>query len=179
MDKKQLQQSKLLSLVLRHAPEKIGLQLDENGWANTDDLLACLKRHHHDLSMEKLVEIVATNPKQRFAFNADQTKIRANQGHSIGVDLGLSPQKPPAVLYHGTALKYLDSIREQGLLKQQRDHVHLSADTATAEKVGQRHGKPIILTIDAEKMHEAGFVFYCADNGVWLTDAVPMAFIMA
>ncbi|CAA7386313.1 RNA 2'-phosphotransferase [Chryseobacterium fistulae] len=174
-EKKKL--SKFLSLILRHQPELINLTLDENGWADIEDLK--LKSSHNKMyfTLEELDEVVETNNKKRFIFNEDKTKIRANQGHSIDIDLGLKPQKPPEFLYHGTALHNIDSILEKGIEKRSRQHVHLSLDKETATKVGMRHGKPIILTIRTSKMFEDGVLFYLSENGVWLTDYVNVQYI--
>lgn len=169
--------SKFLSLVLRHKPQQIGLQLDAHGWADVDELITRCNAHHIALNFELLEEIVVTNDKQRFAFNADLTKIRANQGHSIAVDLALQLVQPPEKLYHGTVAEFIEAIKANGLQKMSRQHVHLSSDEATAVKVGSRRGKPVILTVDAGAMHEAGFLFYLSENGVWLTDHVPATFI--
>ncbi|WP_397364656.1 RNA 2'-phosphotransferase [Olleya sp. R77988] len=170
--------SKFLSLILRHNPGKIGLDLDKNGWANVDDLLNKSQKKHRHITMEILELVVETNDKNRFAFNADKTKIRANQGHSLKtIDLQLKPVTPPAFLYHGTVAKFMEAIQKEGLKKQNRQHVHLSVDTETAIKVGSRRGKPIILSIRALDMYKEGFPFYLSENKVWLTDAVPSAFI--
>lgn len=170
--------SKFLSLILRHKPETIGLQLDENGWANVDELIAKTKEHGRLLDFELLEELVLTNDKKRFAFNEDHTKIRANQGHSLNVDLALQETMPPEKLYHGTVEKFITAIKKEGLQKMDRQHVHLSHETATAQKVGSRKGKPVILGILAAEMHKAGFLFYLSDNGVWLCDRVPPEFIL-
>lgn len=171
-------QSKFLSLILRHEPDKIGLTLDEAGWASVPELLAQLEAHGRGMSKEELEHVVAINDKQRFSFNEDKTRIRANQGHSLKtLDLGLQPVEPPEILYHGTAARFLDSILQTGLEKRSRQHVHLSADTETAHKVGIRHGKPIIFQVAAGQMHRSGFVFFCADNGVWLTDHVSVTYL--
>ena len=178
MDSKQIiKRSKLLSLVLRHRPEKLGLTLDSGGWVDVDTLLKACKQRNIQLSRAMLDIVVRDNNKQRFSYSEDGLRIRANQGHSIEVDLGLSPTTPPTILYHGTAHFNVSSIQEQGLLKQNRQYVHLSADTETALNVGQRHGRPVLFTVQAEKMHEAGYAFYISDNGVWLTDTVPPAFL--
>ncbi|MDI9868980.1 RNA 2'-phosphotransferase [Flectobacillus roseus] len=169
--------SKLLSKILRHQPDLIGIQLDENGWVEVSTLLQNLEKYQTQISFEQLKEVVDTNSKKRFSFNDDFSKIRANQGHSIEVDLALQTQIPPDILYHGTVEKNLDSIFEKGLSKMNRHHVHLSADTETAQKVGMRHGKPIILTIESKKMYDQGYVFYLSENQVWLTDNVPSEFI--
>lgn len=174
-DKKRI--SKFLSLILRHDPDKIGLELDEQGWANVKDLIDKCKKHRYHFSMEDLIEIVETNDKQRYSFNEKRNKIRANQGHSIDIDLALSPVEPPEFLYHGTATRFLSSIMEQGIIKISRQHVHLSKDKETAAKVGSRHGKVIVLTIMTGKMHQDGILFYQSDNGVWLTDFVDLKYI--
>jgi len=168
--------SKFLSLVLRHAPEKIGLQLDPQGWVPIDELLS-KAAPHLPLTMELLHEVVRTSDKQRFAISEDGTRIRANQGHSVPVELGLAPQAPPEQLYHGTATRFLDSIREQGLLRGDRHHVHLSAAAETAVMVGARHGQPVVLIVNAGDMNRAGHVFFRSDNGVWLVEHVPPSFL--
>jgi len=178
MNQKQLKQvGKFISLILRHEPQKIGLQLDSAGWASVNQLLVGLKSKNFEISLAQLQELVASNDKQRYSFNDDQTQIRANQGHSLKLDLQLEAREPPAVLYHGTATRFLDAIREQGLLKGNRHHVHLSTNEDTARQVGSRHGQPIILKIASKDMHESGHLFYCSENMVWLTDHVPVAFI--
>jgi putative RNA 2'-phosphotransferase len=169
------QHSKLLSLVLRHQPEAIGITLDENGWANVDELLA--KTKERGLTLELLQRVVAENDKKRFSFSDDGTRIRANQGHSLEVDLQLEPMTPPEVLYHGTATRFLDSIFAQGLIPGNRQHVHLSDNIATARQVGIRHGKPAILKVDASAMMKRGHKFFRSANGVWLTAAVPVEFL--
>ena len=169
--------SKLLSLVLRHSPETIGISLDENGWVATEELLDKLAAHNEPVTIAELKEVVSTNSKQRFAFNTDHTRIRANQGHSVQVELGLVAAVPPEYLYHGTVDKFLDAIRAGGLQKMSRQHVHLSADTETATKVALRRGKPVILTVNSGDMHRAGRLFYLSENGVWLTDEVQVDFI--
>ncbi|MEM8486775.1 MAG: RNA 2'-phosphotransferase [Bacteroidota bacterium] len=172
--------SKFLSRVLRHKPKLIGITLDDAGWIGVDELLRAMEAAGKPLSLEDLKAVVRTNDKQRFAFNEDETKIRANQGHSIKtIDLGLTPQAPPAILYHGTVAKYLESIKRQGLQKRSRQHVHLSPDIETATRVGSRRGTPILLEIDAAHMHADGYAFYLSANGVWLTDHVPPQFISA
>ena len=169
--------SKFLSLVLRHRPEKIGLRLDEQGWAEVNPLIEKLNAHGLMVTRRILEEVVATNPKKRFSFNEDQTKIRANQGHSIQIDHGFTAVEPPEILFHGTAQKFLKSILTTGIQKRNRHHVHLSADLPTATNVGQRHGKVVILQVRALEMHKAGAEFYLSENGVWLTDEVPVDFI--
>lgn len=172
--------SKLLSLVLRHKPETIGVSLDKNGWLAVDDLLTSLEASGNPISLALLKEVVDTNEKQRFIFSDDGLKIRANQGHSItSVDMAFTATVPPDVLYHGTVAKYLESIEENGLQKMSRQHVHLSETTDTANIVGKRRGNPVILKVNAGEMHRAGFEFYLSANGVWLTDYVPAKFIMA
>ena len=169
--------SKFLSLVLRHKPETIGLSLDANGWADIDTLVTLTQSRSNRLTRELIEEVVVRNDKQRFVISDDGRRIRANQGHSIVVNLDLQPQQPPNVLYHGTATRFLDSIKAQGLQKRQRQHVHLSADLDTASKVGVRHGKLVILKIEAEKMLAEGYTFYLSANEVWLTDYVPPQYI--
>lgn len=169
--------SKFLSLVLRHQPEVIGLVLDENGWANTQELLQQLAKNSRKISLETLQLVVANNDKKRFIFSEDGQKIRANQGHSIEIDLGYKAVEPPTILFHGTATRFLDSIKEKGLVKGNRHHVHLSENLETATKVGSRHGKVVVIEVDAKKMHDAGLEFFVSDNGVWLTDHIPTAFL--
>lgn len=178
MDDKQIKNiSKFLSLILRHSPETIGLQLDENGWADVTELITKAAAHRQVFDMATLEMVVAGNDKQRFAFNEDHTRIRANQGHSINVELNLVAQEPPEVLYHGTVAKFLQNIQQEGLLKMSRQHVHLSKERATAEKVGSRRGVPVILTVRSGQMFRDGISFYLSENGVWLTDAVPARYI--
>lgn len=169
--------SKFLSYILRHHPELINLNLDENGWANVDELIIKSTNDSQGFTFEELDEIVETNDKKRFIFNEDKTRIRANQGHSIDINLALIPQQPPEFLYHGTAQSNIDSILEKGIEKRNRQHVHLSQDIETATKVGMRHGKPIILTINTEKMFDDGIEFYLSENNVWLTDFVDIKYI--
>ena len=176
-DDKKKKIGKFISLVLRHSPETIGLKLDENGWADVKELIEKSKTKKYFFSFDDLVEIVETNDKKRYSFNDKKTKIRANQGHSIDVDLNLQPIEPPAYLYHGTATRFVGSIRKEGILKGSRQHVHLSKDKETATKVGIRHGKPEVLTIRSGKMYEDGVLFYQSDNGVWLTDYVDPKYI--
>lgn len=171
--------SKRLSLVLRHDPGRIGLTLDPEGWAAVDDLLACLERAGWSTSLDQLRRVVAENDKQRFRFSDDGLRIRANQGHSIQVELGLQPVEPPEFLFHGTATRFIDTILQEGLQKRSRQHVHLSIDVETATTVGTRHGKPVVLTIRAQEMRAAGHQFYLSDNQVWLTEHVPAGFIDA
>ncbi|MCD8008668.1 MAG: RNA 2'-phosphotransferase [Clostridiales bacterium] len=168
--------SKYLSLILRHKPEVIGITLDEHGWAEVDELIAGVSRTR-PLTMETLEQIVREDEKQRYSFNEDKTLIRANQGHSIPVDVELEEVEPPKLLYHGTGHRFTASIDAQGLLRQSRLYVHLSADYATAKKVGQRHGKPVVYRVRSGKMHADGFQFYRSVNGVWLTKAVPARYL--
>lgn len=178
MNEKQKKEiGKFLSLILRHSPETIQITLDENGWADTATLISHCGQHGKIVTQQDLEEIVLTNDKQRYAFNEDRTKIRANQGHSIDVDLALTTAVPPETLYHGTVSKFLDAIRQEGLRKMSRQHVHLSKDRTTAEKVGSRRGAPVILTIQSGAMHRDGIIFYLSENGVWLTDEVPAKYI--
>lgn len=172
--------SKFLSLVLRHKPETIGITLDAEGWADIVELLRKSSSHTPGLRLNRalLEEVVATSDKKRFTISEDGQRIRANQGHSVSVDLGLKPVEPPAELFHGTATRFEASIRAEGLIKQSRQHVHLSPDYETAVKVGQRHGKPVVLRINAKAMHEAGHEFFISENGVWLTDGVPPEYIL-
>ncbi|MFN8489087.1 MAG: RNA 2'-phosphotransferase [Caldilineaceae bacterium] len=170
--------SKFLSLVLRHQPDKIGITLDKAGWVAVTELLRACQQHGFPITLEELKTVVATSDKQRFAFSEDGTRIRANQGHSVDVELGYQPVTPPAMLYHGTAERFLPSIQQQGLVKGQRHHVHLSADEATAQKVGARHGKPVVLQVQSGLMHRAGCLFYQSENGVWLTAHVPVAYLV-
>ncbi|MDX2203053.1 MAG: RNA 2'-phosphotransferase [Hyphomicrobiaceae bacterium] len=169
--------SKFLSRVLRHRPQAIGLVLDAGGWADIDALIAAAGRHGMVLSRAHIARIVAESDKQRFALDAAGQRIRASQGHSIAVDLGLAAVAPPAVLFHGTTAAALASIRRQGLTRQRRHHVHLSPDAQTARKVGSRRGKPVVLSVRAGDMAGQGAAFYRSANGVWLTDAVPPQFI--
>jgi putative RNA 2'-phosphotransferase len=169
--------SKFLSLVLRHQPDKIGLKLDEAGWVEVAELLAACTAHGFPITRLLLEEVVQTNDKKRFAFSEDGLKIRTSQGHSVEVELDYMPLAPPEILYHGTATRFLDSIKEQGLLKGQRHHVHLSANRETAIHVGSRHGVPVVLVITSGQMHSQGFLFYLSENGVWLTDHIPPAYI--
>lgn len=169
--------SKLLSLVLRHDPGRIGLTLDAQGWAEVDALLEKLEAAGYPVGVDLLEEVVATNNKQRFRFSDDGKRIRANQGHSIDVELGLSPAVPPQWLFHGTATRFLEAILKEGLKSGSRQHVHLSRDVETAVMVGKRHGKPVVLRVKSGEMHEQGHSFFLSDNGVWLTDHVPAGFL--
>ncbi len=171
------QLSRFLSRILRHHPEHIGITLDKNGWTDVTTLIAQAGKHGKHFDQEQLACMVAENDKKRFELS-DTGQIRAVQGHSHpSVQRDYAPITPPKVLYHGTAERFILSIRQQGLTAQGRHHVHLSADQETAIKVGKRHGKPVVLVIDSEKMHQAGMEFFQAENGVWLTKSVPVEFI--
>jgi putative RNA 2'-phosphotransferase len=169
--------SKRLALVLRHRPESIGITLDEAGWVDVTDLLAALSRHGMQLSRDELQQVVETSDKQRFAFDETGRRIRASQGHSVPVDLGYAAAVPPAVLYHGTPVRNVPAILAEGLRRGARHHVHLSADVATARRVGQRRGPSAVLTVAASCLAAAGSVFYRSANGVWLVEAVPPEFL--
>lgn len=168
---------KFLSLVLRHRPETIGIEVDANGWVQVQELIEKSKKHNYQFSRNELTEIVETNDKKRYSFNEKRYKIRANQGHSINIDLALTATEPPEYLYHGTSTRSINSIMEKGIMKQNRQHVHLSKNKDTAIKVGSRHGKPCVLVIMAKQMYEDGIIFYESDNGVWLTDYVDVKYI--
>jgi putative RNA 2'-phosphotransferase len=169
--------SKLLSFGLRHEPAALGLVLDAAGWVAVSDVLSAVATRGEPLSSEELEEIVRTSDKKRFALSPDGTRIRANQGHSVVVDLGLPPRDPPPRLYHGTVARFLDGIRRSGLVRGSRTHVHLSADEATARVVGARRGAPVILGVRAGEMHRDGHVFRVAENGVWLAEHVPPEYV--
>ena len=170
--------SRFLSLILRHQPEVIGITLDEHGWANIDELIDGINQSgKYHIDMEILEEIVRTDNKQRYTISEDKRLIRANQGHSISVDVELEEKEPPEILFHGTATRFVDSINKQGLLPQSRLYVHLSKDTATAKNVGSRHGKPFIYAVKSGEMYREGYKFYLSANGVWLTKEVPAKFL--
>lgn len=169
--------SKYLSKHLRHEPERLGLTLAPGGWVGVAELLAACAAHGMRVTRAELDEVVAKNSKKRFSFDETGTRIRANQGHSVEVDLALSPMTPPDVLYHGTGHRAVEIIKREGLHKRTRHHVHLSRYTATARQVGGRHGRPVVFIVDAAAMCQAGHVFYCSDNGVWLTDIVPPEYL--
>ena len=169
--------SKFLSLILRHKPETIGLTLDQHGWAIIPDLIEKAKAKNINYTLEIIEEIVAQNNKKRFTFNEDKTKIRANQGHSIDVDMQFIPIEPPEILYHGTSIKNVDSIKESGIEKRNRQYVHLIAELDTAHNVGSRHGKPIILEINSREMYEDDIEFYLSKNKVWLTHYIDPKYI--
>ena len=169
--------SKFVSLILRHKPETIGIQLDEHGWANVEELIAGISKTR-EFNREMLEEIVRTDSKQRFTFNEDKTKIRANQGHSIPVDVELPEVVPPDRLWHGIGEKYVASIDQEGLISKNRLYVHLSTDAATATKVGSRHGKPVLYIVKTKEMHDEGYKFFLSKNGVWLTKEVPVKYLV-
>ena len=169
--------SQFLSLVLRHKPQKIGLTLDEEGWADVEELLAAMARDGKVINRARLERVVANNDKQRYGFDETGTKIRARQGHSLKVDLKFTAVAAPLVLWHGTVERFLRPILAEGLKPGRRQHVHLSADTETARAVGARRGKPVVLKIDAAAMQAVGHDFFLSDNGVWLTAAVPPEFL--
>jgi len=177
LDRSLVRASKFLSLVLRHRPEHIGITLDSAGWVAVDELLAAARRTGFPLDRATLERVVAENDKRRFALSTDGARIRASQGHSVGVELGLKPQTPPDVLFHGTAARFLESIRREGLKPGSRTHVHLSADEETARVVGRRHGSPVVLGVEAGTMHRDGHEFLCSENGVWLAQAVPARYL--
>lgn len=163
---------KFLSLVLRHNPDAAGISLDEHGWADVQELLTGVRRSGRQISMETLERIVRENNKHRYSFNADHSKIRANQGHSLQVDVELAAMKPPRYLYHGTSARFLAAIQQEGIKKMSRQYVHLSSDFQTAMEVGRRHGSPVVITINAEAMAHDGVTFYQSENGVWLCEYV-------
>jgi putative RNA 2'-phosphotransferase len=168
--------SKFIALILRHKPEAAGITLDGHGWAQVDELIAGVSRRM-PLTREMLEEIVRTDNKQRYSFSPDHQRIRANQGHSIPVDVELKQTVPPDTLYHGTGEKYVESILQEGLLPKSRLYVHLSRDAATAEQVGRRHGKPVLFQVDAAAMVRDGYAFYLSENQVWLTREVPVSYL--
>lgn len=178
-DKEKNNISKFLSLVLRHKPEEIGLILDDEGWASVNELIEKINNTGLALAFEDLKEVVETNDKKRFVFSNDFSMMRANQGHSIDVDLKLEPVTPPTILYHGTAEKNIASILKKGILKQDRNYVHLSTDIDTATKVGMRYGKPVIIEVAALEMSKNGYLFYLSENNVWLTDFIDNEFILS
>jgi len=177
MRKDHTKTSKLLSLVLRHDPAVAGVTLDAQGWVDVDALLAGLAAARRPLALAELEEIVATSDKRRFELSDDGKRIRATQGHSVPVDLGYEDREPPELLYHGTAERNLGSILAQGLRSGQRHAVHLSTDVKTAIAVGQRYGKPVVLVVQAGRMHLDGHRFQCSSNGVWLTEHVPVEYL--
>jgi putative RNA 2'-phosphotransferase len=177
VDKRLITVSKYLAKHLRHTPEGIGLTLQPGGWVPVDDLLAAARQHGFPISYDELVECVETNDKRRFALDVSGELIRANQGHSVEVDLQLEEREPPETLYHGTVKRFLSSIRKAGLLRGKRHHVHLSGDVETARRVGARRGKPVVLVVDSGRMRRDGHRFFLSANGVWLTDTVPPEYV--
>lgn len=176
-EKQRVKISKLMSLVLRHRPEVIGLELDPQGWVEIETLLIACEKHRKGISRNQLIEVVESCDKQRFAISENGQRIRASQGHSTKVELGYEPVVPPNKLFHGTVARFLPVIRQSGLKRMKRHHVHLSTDYDTAVKVGDRRGSAIILTIDSGQMHADGILFFCSANGVWLVDHVPPQYI--
>ena len=177
MDRQLIKLSKYLSYVLRHHPESVGLELEEGGWVPVDALRDACRRDGHPISLAQLRHVVATNDKRRFSFDATGRRIRANQGHSVEVDLELDPLEPPELLFHGTVDRFLGSIRGEGLRRGSRHHVHLSGDEPTARRVGSRRGRPVVLVVEAGRILCDGHTFYQSENGVWLTDAVPPEYL--
>jgi putative RNA 2'-phosphotransferase len=177
MEKRLIGVSKYLAKYLRHAPQELGLTLEPGGWVSVDGLLVAADKNGFPISYDELVECVETNDKQRFAFDETGDRIRANQGHSVEVDLQLEEREPPEFLYHGTVERFLPSILKEGLVRGKRHHVHPSKDVETARKVAGRRGKPVILTVDAGRMHKKGHTFLLSANGVWLTDSVAPAYL--
>jgi putative RNA 2'-phosphotransferase len=178
MDKHLTRISKFLSLILRHSPETIHVSMDANGWVYINEIITNAEQYKHlHLTIDVIKAVVASNDKQRFKISDDGKKIRANQGHSVQVDLELEPQTPPDILYHGTAKRFLDSILQEGLKPMSREYVHLSQTQEMALAVGKRHGEPIILTVDAKTMNENGCPFYFSENKVWLVKEVPVAYL--
>jgi putative RNA 2'-phosphotransferase len=176
--KRAVRVSKLLSFGLRHSPDLLGLRLDAAGWAEVGRVLEGLAAHGELLSADELNHVVMTSDKRRFALSEDGRRIRANQGHSVAIDLGLAAREPPQTLYHGTVDRFLERIRVEGLRRGSRTHVHLSVDERTARRVaGRRRGRPMILTVRAEAMHAEGLPFYLSDNGVWLAEHVPPKYL--
>lgn len=169
--------SRYMSLILRHKPEVIGITLDEHGWASVNDLICGIEKNNPGFNMDILEQIVRTDSKQRYSFNGDKSLIRANQGHSINVDVELKEKEPPEYLYHGTGEKYVKSINQDGLIPKSRLYVHLSKDIKTAENVGKRHGKEVVYRINSGQMYRDGYKFYLSENGIWLTKEVPIKYL--
>nr|DAZ52527.1 MAG TPA: RNA 2'-phosphotransferase [Caudoviricetes sp.] len=169
--------SRYMSLILRHKPEVIEITLDEHGWASVNDLICGIEKNNPGFNMDILEQIVKTDNKQRYSFNDDKSLIRANQGHSVNVDVELKEKEPPEYLYHGTGEKYIKSINQDGLIPKSRLYVHLSKDIKTAENVGKRHGKEVVYRIDSRQMYRDGYKFYLSENGVWLTKKVPVKYL--
>ncbi|EGT4846882.1 TPA: RNA 2'-phosphotransferase [Clostridioides difficile] len=166
-----------ISLILRHKPEIIGIKLDDYGYADVNELIEKINNTGRNINIEILEQIVKEDNKQRYSFNEDRSKIRANQGHSINIDVELKELEPPEYLYHGTATRFLDNIKNEGIIKQSRLYVHLSRDIDTAIKVGKRHGTPVILKINTGKMYENGYKFYLSENNVWLCEYIPFKYV--
>ncbi|GAA4953242.1 RNA 2'-phosphotransferase [Yinghuangia aomiensis] len=175
--KRMVKVSKYLSRALRHQPERIGITLDASGWVPVDDLLAACRSRGFAVTRVELDLVVAQNDKKRFAFSEDGMRIRASQGHTVDIDLGLAPAEPPSELYHGTVGRVIDAILTEGLRPMNRNDVHLSPDVETARRVGARRGRPVVLVVDAARMHADGHVFRVSDNGVWLVTAVPAEYL--
>lgn len=169
--------SRYMSLILRHKPEVIGITLDEHGWASVNDLICGIEKNNPGFNMNILEQIVRTDSKQRYSFNDDKSLIRANQGHSVNVDVELKEKEPPEYLYHGTGEKYVKSINQDGLIPKSRLYVHLSKDIKTAENVGKRHGKEVVYRINSGQMYRDGYKFYLSENGIWLTKEVPIKYL--
>ncbi len=169
--------SKFLSLILRHKPESIGVSMSPHGWVKINELIQAAEKHRIYFNKKLIDQVIKEDNKQRFTYSTDGESIRANQGHSINIELELKPSKPPKILYHGTASRFMENIRKKGLLKMNRQHVHLSLLKKTAYDVGKRHGKPIILIIDANRMTKDGYDFYLSKNGVWLTEHVAPQYL--
>ena len=178
LSKEEVKISKFVSLVLRHKPENIGLTLSKDGWANVYELIEKIKATGRNIDKDILEKVVLYNDKKRFSFNENHTLIRANQGHSINVDLGFEEKEPPEILFHGTSIDYIDSIKQEGINKMNRLHVHLSLTEDIAKKVGERHGKPAIIKINSKQMYEDGIKFYLSENKVWLCDYVDPKYII-
>lgn len=176
-ERRRVKASKFLSKVLRHDPGSVGIVLDDAGWADLDELIAAANRRGYPIDRESIREIMERGDKPRFTLSEDGSRIRASHGHTVDVELGLEPQKPPDVLYHGTAEGFVDSIRRDGLVAQNRQYVHLSSDEETAFKVGRRHGKPVVMVIDAARMWADGWQFHHSASGVWLTEWVPADYL--
>lgn len=170
--------SKFLSYILRHRPDAIGISLDNEGWVNIKDIIKGARKHGKQINKEDIFVAVAENDKQRFSLSDDNLRIRARQGHSFSVNLGLKSVEPPKILYHGTVWRFVNSIALKGLIKGKRQYVHLSSNIKTAIKVGGRRGKPLVLEVDSETMYKDGYLFYLSENKVWLTDNVPFAYIL-
>ena len=166
-----------MSLILRHKPEVIGITLDEHGWASVNDLICGIEKNNPGFNMDILEQIVRTDSKQRYSFNDDKSLIRANQGHSVNVDVELKEKEPPEYLYHGTGEKYVKSINQDGLIPKSRLYVHLSKDIKTAENVGKRHGKEVVYRINSGQMYRDRYKFYLSENGIWLTKEVPVKYL--